>query len=273
MMRNNIAWLILYIAGLMSCSESKQAHWKFKQQIPLGNIAPVGIASDGENIWLSDPDKNRLIKTDLQGKVLKEISNLQRPMHITFAEGQLYVPEYLTDTISVFENDHKTYLPVTSKLNAPAGIAVEGNTIAIADFYNHRVILKEGDKEFAIGKEGYNPGELYYPTDVVIHKDRIYVADAYNNRVQVFDKKGNNLQIIGEKDNINVATGIAITNGQLFVTDFEGNKVLIYNLNGELVQTLIKHFDKPADVIIKNNIAVVINYKGKSLVKFTNKSN
>jgi len=272
-MKNRILWCILSTLSLLSCSDSKTPRWIFKEQIQLNDIAPVGIAGDGEALWLSDPDNNRVVKTDLKGNITEKITNLQRPMHITFSEGNLFVPEYLTDTIRIIENNKQSFLPISSKLNAPAGIAVDDNIIAIADFYNHRVIFKDGEKENPIGKEGHDQGELYYPTDVAIHNNMIYVADAYNNRVQVFDKQGNRLQIIGEQDNINVATGIALANEQLFVTDFEGNRVLVYDLNGELVQTLSKQFGQPADVIIKNNVAVVINYKGKSLVKFTNKSN
>ena len=255
----------LGLLGLFGCTD-KQSSWTYKEQILLEDISPVGIASDGNNLWLSDPDNNRVVKIDLKGKVLKEILNLQRPMHIAYADEKLYVPEYLTDTISIFENGKKSVLSVSSKLNAPAGIAVTDNTIAIADFYNHRIILKEGEQEIIIGKEGHNQGELYYPTDVEIYKGRIYVADAYNNRVQVFDKQGNSLQLIGEKDNINVATGITLLNEQIFVTDFKGNRVLIYDLDGALIQVLVEDFDKPADVIQHEKQLIVVNYKGKNMV-------
>jgi len=261
-------WLILCTFWLVSCSDNKSPQWTFKEQIQLNDISPIGIASDGKNLWLSDPDKNRVVKTDLKGKILEEIPNLQRPMHIEFSKGKLFVPEYLTDTIPIIENGRRSFLPLSSKLNAPASIAVDGNTILIADFYNHRIILKKGDKETIIGKEGHNQGELYYPTDVAIHKDLIYVADAYNNRIQIFDKQGNSIQVIGEKDNINVATGIAVSGEQLFVTDFEGNRVLIYDLDGNLVQVLNNRFDKPADGCILDNRLYVASYFNGAITIF-----
>ena len=39
-------------------------------------------------------------------------------------------------------------------------------------------------------KKGNELGELNYPTDIQILKDKIVVADAYNNRIQIFDKQG-----------------------------------------------------------------------------------
>lgn len=262
----------MILSVVSSCSEPSPVLWTFKEQIPVEGVSPVGIAVDDKNIWLSDPDNNRLVKTDLKGYVLKEIDNLQRPMHVTFSEGKLYVPEYLTDTIRTFENDKRAFLPISSALNAPAGIAVDGSTIAIADFYNHRVILKQGDQELIIGNEGHGPWELYYPTDVAIYKDLIYVADAYNNRIQVFDKKGKGLRIIGEEDNIQVATGIEVADEQLFVTDFDGDRMLVYDLTGTLIQVLSEHFVKPADISFAEDKIIVVNYSGQTFSIFEKKT-
>lgn len=266
-MRNNLLWLTLVLLGLFGCTD-KQPSWIYEEQIPFENISPVGIASDGNNIWLSDPDNNRVVKTDLKGMVLKKIHDLQRPMHIAYSEGKLYVPEYLTDTISVFENEKKSVLSVSLKLNAPAGIAVKDNTIAIADFYNHRVILKEGEQEITIGKKGHNQGELYYPTDVEIYNEKIYVADAYNNRVQVFDFKGQYVQIIGWNDSIKVATGLTVDDEQIFVTDFYGSRVLVYDLDGNLKQILSKNLNKPADLHSKGKRMFIANYGAANTVTY-----
>ena len=55
-----------------------------------------------------------------------------------------------------------------------------------------------------------------------ITEHSIWVADAYNNRVQVFDKSGNFGQVIGAEAKMNAATGIYVTDSELMVTDFEG---------------------------------------------------
>jgi len=147
-------------------------------------------------------------------------------------------------------------------------LAVDGNSVAIADFYNHRIILQQDDKVTIIGKEGHNDGELYYPTDVDIKKDLIYVADAYNNRVQVFDFEGKYVRMIGWNEGIKVATGLKVTDTQVIVADFDGNRVLVYDIYGKLLQTLIDKFNKPTDIELVDNNMFVLNYKGKTISVF-----
>jgi len=148
------------------------------------------------------------------------------------------------------------------------GIAFDSGTIAVADFNNHRIILQQREGVVAFGKEGHGEGKLYYPTDVAFFAGKIYVADAYNNRIQVFDKKGHRLQTIGDKDGINVATGLEVANNQLSVTDFEGNRVLVYDLEGDLLQILSESLHKPTDIAIKENIMYVVNYEGQSIAVY-----
>jgi NHL repeat len=261
-------FLLIVSTCLISCSEDRISEWSFKQLIPLQGIAPVGIAIEDQYIWLSDPDRKRVLKTDLEGNILEQITNLQRPMHIAFYDKKLYIPEYLNDSIKVFEMDRDTILNVLTSLNAPAGIAVGKNAVVIADFYNHRVILIEGRKEIVIGGEGHVPGKLYYPTDVEIDNELIYVADAYNNRVQVFDKSGNSVRMIGERDNIQVAMGMTITTEEVVIADFEGNRVLVYDKTGVLKQELKEGISKPSDVVANHRQIFIASYAGNSIVVY-----
>ncbi|MCZ6701638.1 MAG: hypothetical protein O6940_01215, partial [Ignavibacteria bacterium] len=145
---------------------------------------------------------------------------------------------------------------------------VNDSLIAVVDFYNHRIILQGKDDIILIGKEGHNEGELYYPTDAALVDVKIYVADAYNNRVQVFDYDGNSLQIIGDRDKINVATGIEVTDDNIFVTDFEGNRILIYDLNGKLIYIINEHLNKPTDIDVIGEKLFVSNYGSGSVAIF-----
>ena len=228
----------------------------------------MGLALNAQYFWLSDPANNRVLKTDHDGKIIEEYNDFLRPMHISEWNNNVYVPEFITDTIKVIGGDKIETLGLLNKPDAPSAVDVEGNLIAIADFYNHRIILQENEVVNILGKEGHKEGELFYPTDVEILGELIYVADAYNNRVQVFDKLGNTIRIIGDKDGINVATGIAIHMNQLFVTDFFGNRVLVYDLEGNLIQELVGHFNKPTEVSIFNDVMYVTNFEGQNINVF-----
>tara|TARA_R110002049_G_scaffold53521_1_gene149647 strand:- start:46 stop:891 length:846 start_codon:yes stop_codon:yes gene_type:complete len=268
------AIILLSALLLFSCNENKKkteevSEWKFVDTIFLGEIAPIGIVSQDNFLWLSDVDNNRVVKIALDGKIVESFDGFQRPMHISIQEGKIYVPEYTSDTVKVIENGTVSALTLKENTDAIAGIVVNGNIFAVADFYNHRIILQQNDKVTIIGKKGHNDGELYYPTDVEIENSLIYVADAYNNRVQVFDLKGNYVRMIGWNENIKVATGLKVTDSQVIIADFEGNRVLIYDLNGNLLQILLDKFNQPIDVEIANGKMYVVNYTGNKLTVYT----
>jgi len=262
----NLFGVLLLFLLFTSCNNNEQ--WKFNKEIKLNDIQPIGIVYDKGNLYLSDVKNNRLVQVDLDGNIIKEYDSLQRPMHFSINDGKIYVPEYLTDKIKILFAGKTENLALLDTLNAPSGVDVNGSDIAVADFYNHRIILQIKGKSTPIGKEGHGKGELYYPTDVEIFNDKIYVADAYNNRVQVFNKQGESLQIIGDKDSINTATGIAITDKNIFSTDFENNRILIYDHLGKRIQILTEKLNQPTDIFISGNTMYVANYKGQSVVVF-----
>ena len=254
--------------------DDQPLHWKFSHEIPLQGIAPIGIVSQPDNaLWVSDVAYNRVLKLDQKGLILEQYSGFERPMHLAFKEGKLYIPEYTSDTIKMLINGQISTYSFDHATDAIAGIALDEERVVIADFYHHHVVLKRGKNEQIIGSKGHEDGQLYYPTDVAIHKDKIYVADAYNNRVQVFDLSGKYIQMIGWQDNIQVATGIKVTDAQIMVADFDGDRVLVYAQDGSLLQVLDQHFNKPTDMEIFDNQLYIVNYAGQSISVFTGQSN
>lgn len=256
--------LAFFAVIFISCKEKEE--WVFNEKIQLPEESrPLALAKAGDELWFSDPEHFRLLKIDLKGNILDSIVGIKRPMNIDLHNGKLYVPEFLTDTIWVFENGNKMLLPSKAKPQAPAGVFVRGDTIAVADFYNHRIILQIEDKVSFIGKEGHDKGQLYYPIDVKIHEDKIYVADAYNHRVQVFDFKGQLLDVLGEQDGFNVASAISINENYIAVTDQENSRVLIYNPDGSLLQTLEKNINYPTDVLLEGKTLYISNFKENTI--------
>lgn len=72
-------------------------------------IAPIGIAINGEELFVSDSGNNRIQVFDLDGSFLREFGStgdkpgeLGRPMHLDIYNDKLFVTEYLNDRIQVF---------------------------------------------------------------------------------------------------------------------------------------------------------------------------
>lgn len=266
--------IILLALGFIGCKENaKQTEdkkdWAFATKIQLPQkTRPLAIVKTNGHFWVSDPENLRVLKIDSIGNVLDSIGNLKRPMNIDYNEDTLYIPEFLTDSLWSYASGSKNYLDIKYKPDAPSGITVKGDTLALADFYNHTIFLKINEDTLSIGKEGHAKGELYYPTDIKVDLGKIYVADAYNNRIQVFDLKGNSLATIGEKDGLKVASAISIYKNQLAVTDQENNRVLIYNKQGDLIQIIKENILYPTDVLLTDTNLYVANFKENTISIF-----
>lgn len=264
-MRMILLGLMVFI--LAQCT-SVNEEWAYMNTIDLGDTTPIGLTQWGNHIWISDGDHNQLIQIDSVGKILGIETGFKRPMHLDADGDKLYVPEYGRDQITIFTPDKRDTLVTNIKLDAPAGVDVLGGEIAIADFYNHQVLFRSNGDWIIIGKKGKAEGQFDYPTDVQITNDKIYVADAYNHRIQVFHKNGNHFLTFGQKEKMNAATGLYVSLNQVFVTDFENDRVLIYDHEGKLEQIIAEGLEKPTDILMVNGQLWVANYKGKNLKIF-----
>ncbi|TVZ52159.1 NHL repeat-containing protein [Dokdonia sp. Hel_I_53] len=269
---------VLIVAALLtiSCKEDtsiKKLQWVHARTINLDGVNPIGISSSGKNgLWLSDGDHHRVVLVNDEGIITKTIDSLDRPMHIDSKEDVVYIPQYGNDEILSVKGDNRVSISITDSLDAPAGVSLYGNEFAIADFYNNRILYTADFETWSsFGKEGKADGDFYYPTDVQITESAIWVADAYNNRIQKFNKKGAHLQTIGEDQGMNATTGIFVTSDEVISTDFENNRVLVFDLQGNLKQTLTRDVSKPTDILVTDDNLYITNYKGKSLSVFNMK--
>lgn len=258
---------VLLAVLLISCTqEPKIMDWQLAKTVELDGINPIGIAQDTDGIWLSDGDHHRIVQIKDNGEVLQSVDSLDRPMHIAAQGGKVFIPQYGNDQILIRDIHTAIPLVVGDSLDAPAGVAVDGPAIAIADFYNHRIVFTANGTDWtSFGVEGKAHGEFYYPTDVHLTEGKIWVADAYNNRVQVFDRQGTFLKVIGEDQRMNAATGLYVFESTVYVTDFENDRVLVFDEDGNLKQEIKKGIAKPTDILIRNKQLLIANYKDSSL--------
>ena len=82
------------------------------------------------------------------------------------------------------------------------------------------------------------PGELNLPRCMSIHykTGNIYIADLSNHRVQVFSYNGDYLFMFSEK--MNQPIGICVFQNTVFVTQYYGHCVNMYELEGKLMKSV-----------------------------------
>ncbi len=116
-----------------------------------------------DEVFLSDRDAHEILKYDTAGNVSLRLGTRERPA-------------------------------LEAPFNHPADIAVTTDgEIYIADGYaNSRVhrFKPDGTHVQSWGSWGVEPGQFGVPHGVWVHKDRVYVCDRENHRVQIFDTNG-----------------------------------------------------------------------------------
>ena len=114
--------------------------------------------------------------------------------------------------------------------DAPSDVAVAANgDIFVADGHgfdtgNNRIVkfAKDGTFLKAWGKTGYAPGEFRQPHSIAIDlQGRVFVADRFNNRIQIFDQEG---KFLAQWTQFGRPSGIAFDDkGQIYVPDSESD--------------------------------------------------
>lgn len=153
-------------------------------------------------IYIADTLAHEIDVFDLTGEFLfkfggrgSEGGALNFPSHLSLSEDRLYVNDTMNFRIQVFDLDGRFISSIgqigdgSGDLAQPKGLATDAaNNIYVADALFSRVQIFDADGRFllAVGKDGQGFGEFWLPAGIFIAQDRMYVADSYNRRIQVF---------------------------------------------------------------------------------------
>jgi DNA-binding beta-propeller fold protein YncE len=127
-----------------------------------------------------------------------------------------------------------------SDLSDPRGIAVDGTgAIYVSDAERDRILVfgEAGEARFEFGLYGSAPGSFMDPWGLAFdaRRDRLYVADSGNARVQVFDRLGVSLASWPLEEGSRPA-GLAVDDaGRVWVADPGTNRILAFDHEGRLL--------------------------------------
>lgn len=106
---------------------------------------------------------------------------------------------------------------------------------------NDRVQKFRPDGTFLLqfGGPGIEPGKFQRPSGIVWYEHRLFVVDAFNNRIQVFTEEGELVAILGETERIaeiRYPYDIAVDpHGDLFVVEYGAGRVSKFSRTGRLL--------------------------------------
>jgi len=169
---------------------------------------PTGLSfnHDSKRLYVSDTLEHKIVIYNSDGQ--KQFSFGQRekdkgdfnfPSHLVLDKDRLYVNDTMNFRIQIFDLDGN-YITGFGKhgdasgyFSQPKGVAIDSKGhIYVADAILNRVQIFDQQGRFLLefGNEGRRSGEFWLPSGIFIDQDKIYVADSYNRRVQVFQYVG-----------------------------------------------------------------------------------
>ena len=74
------------------------------------------------------------------------------------------------------------------------------------------------------------------------------------------------MKVIGESDSIVVASGIDFNHDFIIATDQENKRVLVYDHEGDLQDVIKEKVQYPTDVLIQKDKLFIADFYGKSIV-------
>lgn len=190
-------------AGRVLCLDAKGKRvWAVGQEAGLKR--PTGIAADGERLRVVDTLANEVVTLSGDGAVVGRFGARGRgpgqfnsPTNITVGpDGKLYVCDSMNfrvqifDAAGVFISQFGKPGDGSGDFSKPKGIAVDSDgNIYVVEGINDviQIFDRTGRLLLFFGGSGTGEGELWLPTGIAIHRDKIYVADSSNRRVQMFE--------------------------------------------------------------------------------------
>ena len=143
--------------------------------------------------------------------------------------------------VNIVTAEGKISKSLKAQFKSPERAAYDDKHIVILD-KNHVFVFDVNGKYLTeFGNSGSKDGEIRGAKDIYIRKNRIYVADTSNRRVQVFSLKGvflDKLPKAQDKKNPILESPAAVAvdaNGKIYVADDKRKRILVFSDQNELI--------------------------------------
>jgi len=175
-----------------------------------------------DNIWCVDEGSNMVIELDPTGQHVKMVlgRHPEQVEHLLPGQAAPPVPDW--------------------EFNRPTDVAFDskGDIFVTDGYVNSRVVKydKDGNRLKEWGTRGTAPGQFHTPHTIVVDaKDRLYVGDRENNRIQLFDTDGN---FITQWTHVGAPWALCITpppHQVIYSSDSRPGHIYKLDLNGKIL--------------------------------------
>jgi DNA-binding beta-propeller fold protein YncE len=171
------------------------------------SFLPHSLAIDNKkNIYVAGQYYPSVLFLNNQGQLLDIISPEEEGRKVRLNSvtldnsGRIYIVSEEEGHIYVYDENRKFLFKFgekggsTGKLSRPLAVGVDNRNgrMYVVDYMRHTISAydKEGKYLFEFGGLGWGEGWFQYPRDIAVDSaGRIFVADTFNDRIQVFQAK------------------------------------------------------------------------------------
>lgn len=262
--RLSLAGIVLLVCGIASgCGGTTAGGDLPVQQIanwvlPVDDIkvpAPRAVHAAGAELYVLDNVGRVLVYND-QGELLRNWwmpeFTVGRPERICLLpDGRLAIADTHYFRVVFFDTEGNDrgrlggFGRDPGQFIYPVAVACDdaGNLYVCEYGGNDRVqkFAPDGRWLLSMGSFGTEPGQFQRPSGMVCRGDRLYIVDAFNNRIQVFSTAGEFLEILGGEKGAAAAAlqypyDIALSPAdELYVVEYGAGRVSRFDLSGQLL--------------------------------------
>jgi len=151
---------------------------------------PHGIVATGGDLIVADTKNNRVQRWDLAtGRTIWTATGFSSPKDVAVHAGSVYVADTVANRIVQLDAATGSVTGGFGGLHAPEGVAVDATgAVWVADTGANRIVKLTvgGVSLLAIGQLGMLHGQFNQPSHIEIAGGLLYVADTFNDRIEVF---------------------------------------------------------------------------------------
>ncbi|MHB8882093.1 MAG: FG-GAP-like repeat-containing protein [Thermodesulfovibrionales bacterium] len=263
---------VVLILLLMSVTAFAAETWLFGID---GMRSPHGVAvAPNGNILVTSPVWNTVQVMDSKGIRIRQVQ-IQHPSAIAVdAAGRIFIGtgKYSTDMppysvlgeVKVYDSSFNYLSSLGSgagEFIAPSSIAVGADgSIYVADAEANKVKIFNADGSLRLSFGTFGIGDTFFNKPAAVAVDEatgnIYVADrqlsassgggyASGARVQAFDAQGQYIAGMGTYGQLLSPSGLAVSNGKVYVADSYQDLIYVYGTNGSLITS----FSSPGNTV------------------------
>lgn len=221
--------------------------------LPLSHPAALALDPDG-NLYLADTGNHRIIKSDAQGRLLRETGGFgfgneqfDRPVDLWAGNGlDVFVADYNNQRLLRYDKDLNFISSYSSdesleenlRFGYPAAIALSPQgELFVADHEFKRLLRFDvfGNPKASFADFNWGEGGLDRPAKILISaRGDIFVSDSVRQVVMIYDAFGNFTGKLGE-GLLNRPCGLAEWRDLIFVADRGHRRIACFTRAGEFL--------------------------------------